>query len=107
MPLVFPYTVLFLIPSSLGKAVFDRRALTLAQGQLTQNKQIAKLPLWSGAGASNMGRRRRQQGQEPLLSSIKIFLSSSKIPFLNTSGWKTTAADSLVLVCIHQSMQRR
>lgn len=70
--LVFSYTVLFLTPSSLGKAVFDERALTLAQGQFAQNKQIAKMSLWSGAGTSNKGRRIRGQGQEPTLSSIRI-----------------------------------
>lgn len=71
--LVFSYIVLFLIASSLGKAVFDGKAPTLGQGQLTQNKQIAKLPLWSGASTSNRGKRRRQKGQELSLSSITIF----------------------------------
>lgn len=70
--LVFSYTVLFLTPSSLGKAVFDERALILGQGQFTQKKQIAKPSPWSGAGTSNMGRRSRRLGQEPSLSSIMI-----------------------------------
>lgn len=45
--LVFSYTVLFLIESSLGRAVADQRALALGQGQFTPNMQLAKLSLWS------------------------------------------------------------
>lgn len=67
--LVFSYTVLSLTPSSLGKSVFDERALTLGQGQFTQNKQTAKPSLWSGEGTSNTGRSR---WQESSLSSIRI-----------------------------------
>lgn len=53
--LVFSCSVLFLTPSSIGKAVAEQRALTLGQGQLTWNMQITKLSLWSQAHSSYTG----------------------------------------------------
>lgn len=90
--LVFSYTVLFLTPSSLAKAVFDERALTLGQGQFTQNKQIAKPSLWSGppTRGGEVDGRGRSHPSHP----SRFFPSSSKIPFLNTSGWETNYCQS-------------
>lgn len=92
--LVFSCSVLFLTLSNLGKAVAEQRALTLGQGQLTWKMQITKLSLWSQACISYKGMT-AEKGTSPL-NHRDQFPTSSKIPFLNTSGWKTTAADSVV-----------
>lgn len=103
---LWSFPILCCRPSSLGKAVFHERALTLGQGQFTKNKQIAKLSLWSGAGTSNMGRRSRWQRRRSHPSHPPgFFHSSSKVSSLNTPSWETTAADSIVLMCICQSKQ--
>lgn len=101
----FAYTVLFLTLSSLWDLVFDERALPWDRVSLPKIIRFSSHPCGQEQAPSTHGGEVDGRGRTHPSHPKGFFSASSKTPFLKTSSWETTAAASIVLMCICQSKQ--